>query len=113
MDKVADPLSFVFAPKIDDVRDLIETIKYVGYFQLGAKYSAVKLALKVLSITMPSVEAKRVFHLEWSKAKVENRLDMKTDRNDFMTYVSFRPDCFPGHLPDTLNRYFITTKKVD
>ena len=62
------------------------------------------LALTVFRTILPSFEAKRAASYEFAKAKIEKRLDLNTDRKDFMTYVSFRPDCFPGQPPDIYNR---------
>ena len=104
MDKVAEPSSFLSAPKTDYVRTLIEAFKFLGIFRCAATYPAMDLALKVFRIILPSFEAKRAANYEFAKAKVEKRLDLKTDRKDFMTYVSFRPDCLPGQPPDICNR---------
>lgn len=38
---------------------------------------------------MPSFSAERAAHLEFTRAKIERRLDGKTDRKDFTAYVSF------------------------
>ena len=49
-----------------------------------------RLGLKIMEIIVPSFTAKRVEYLEFTRAKIEKRLDLKTDRKDFMTYASFR-----------------------
>lgn len=38
---------------------------------------------------MPSFSAKRAAHLEFTRAKIEKRLDRKTDRKDFTSYAIF------------------------
>ena len=68
----------------------MEAIRFLGILRCAATYPVMNLALKVLTIIMPSFEAQRVAHLEFTQAKIENRLDMETDRRDLMSYASFR-----------------------
>ncbi|KAL8904655.1 MAG: hypothetical protein Q9171_006965 [Xanthocarpia ochracea] len=49
-----------------------------------------RLGLRIMEVIVPSFTAKRVEYLEFTRAKIEKRLDLKTDRKDFMTYASFR-----------------------
>ena len=66
-------------------------MKFLGILRYAAIYPLMGLALKVFKILMPSFEAKRIAHLEFTTTKIEKRLDLKTDRKDFMTYVDFPP----------------------
>ena len=63
--------------------------QFLGILRCATIYPAMDFALKVLKIIMPSFEAKRAEHLEFTRAKTEQRLDQKTDRKDFMTYACF------------------------
>ena len=56
--------------------------------RFAAMYPAARLLLKFLRLIKPSLAARRVAHLAFTKAKIEKRLQRKTDRKDFMTYVS-------------------------
>ncbi|KAL8992647.1 MAG: hypothetical protein Q9169_006936 [Polycauliona sp. 2 TL-2023] len=68
-------------------RNIFEAIKYLGLFRFAALYPVVNLAFKLVPIVMPSLTARKEAHREFTKAKVEKRLDLKTDRKDFMAYV--------------------------
>ncbi|KAL8814103.1 MAG: hypothetical protein Q9223_006646 [Gallowayella weberi] len=48
---------------------------------------AVKLAFQGLKNTIPSLIARPLAHLEFSRKKVTDRLDLKTDRKDMMAYI--------------------------
>lgn len=67
----------------------MEAVRFLGILRCAAIYPALNLALKVLKIIMQSLEAKRIAHRKFAKDKIEQRLDLKTDRRDFMTYASF------------------------
>lgn len=64
-------------------------IRFVSIERCAAIYPAINLALKVLKKVTPSIEAKRVAHFKFTSAKIEKRLDSKTDRRDIMTYARF------------------------
>lgn len=56
-----------------------------------------RLALKLLEAMVPSFTARRVAHLDFTKARVEKRLEMKTDRKDIMSNASLvAPHYLPG-----------------
>lgn len=59
--------------------------------RFAAMYPATRLLLQILRLIKPSLAARRVTHLAFTKAKIEKRLQRKTDRKDFMTYVSLSP----------------------
>ncbi|KAL8905670.1 MAG: hypothetical protein Q9207_002484 [Kuettlingeria erythrocarpa] len=80
----------------DRIRDMMGAVKFLGVLRCAAIYPAVKTALAFLMIIMPSVNAKRVAHRAFARNKIEQRLDLKTDRKDFMTYASFSTINIPG-----------------
>ncbi|KAL8729121.1 MAG: hypothetical protein Q9166_004952 [cf. Caloplaca sp. 2 TL-2023] len=90
-----------------------EATKFLGVLRTAATYPAMNLALKVLKIVVPSFEAKRIDHLEFTKAKIEKRLDMRTNRSDFMTYASSIPICLVVILPNQPIRSSGTTTNVE
>lgn len=56
--------------------------------RFATTYPAVGFLLfKLLKIVMPSLSAKQAAHVEFITAKVQKRLDRKTDRKDFTTYA--------------------------
>ncbi|KAL8855931.1 MAG: hypothetical protein Q9178_007445 [Gyalolechia marmorata] len=69
------------------IKNIMVATQFLGILRCATIYPAMDFALKVLKIVMPSFEAKRVEHLEFTRAKTEQRLEQKTDRKDFMTYV--------------------------
>lgn len=73
---------------------MMGAIKFLGVLRCAAIYPAVKSALGLLMIIMPSINAKRAAHREFARTRIERRLDLKTDRKDFMTYASFN-DRYP------------------
>lgn len=62
---------------------------------------------------VPSFGAKLQDHREFTKAKVENRLNRKTDREDFMSYVRLtymaQSHIGPCNYLLTLDRSFVRT----
>lgn len=56
--------------------------------RFGAAYLAGDLFLEAFKILMPSLSAKQAAHWSFTKDKIMKRLNRKTDRKDFLTYVS-------------------------
>lgn len=56
--------------------------------RFGAAYLAGGLFLEAFKFLIPSVSAKQAAHTSFTKDKIMERLNRKTDRKDFLTYVS-------------------------
>ncbi|KAL8991260.1 MAG: hypothetical protein Q9169_007909, partial [Polycauliona sp. 2 TL-2023] len=69
------------------IRNIMESAKYLGILKFSALYPVVQLALKLLEVAKPSIKAKRVDYMEFTKSSIEKRMEMTTDRKDFMTYA--------------------------
>lgn len=93
---------FSSSSSTDCNRNIIVTFQFLGILRCATIYPAMNFCLKVLKVVMPSFEAKRNAHLTFTKAKVEKRLDQKTDRKDFMTYVRHHISCLSADPPDML-----------
>ncbi|KAL8970981.1 MAG: hypothetical protein Q9197_003521 [Variospora fuerteventurae] len=76
--------------------NVVESLRFMGILRSAGTYPAIALAFKVFKVIMPSFEAKHVAHLEFTGAKIKKRLDLKTDRRDFMAYArSHSPHACP------------------
>ncbi|KAF2228481.1 putative benzoate 4-monooxygenase cytochrome P450 [Viridothelium virens] len=69
------------------IRNVFESIKFLGVLRLAANYPAVGMLLKLLTIFKPSLGAKRAAHMEFTRLKIEKRLERESNRKDFLTYV--------------------------
>ena len=70
------------------LRNIFGAIKASAVIRFVKTYPALGLLLKVLQPVLPSFTAKRVAHMEFTKTKIDQRLDRKTDRKDIISYVS-------------------------
>ncbi|KAM0806079.1 putative benzoate 4-monooxygenase cytochrome P450 [Usnea florida] len=71
------------------IRNVFESIKFLGAIRFAATYPVVGLLFKLLQFIMPAFAAKRAAHLAFTETKLDRRLDRKTNRKDFMTYARF------------------------
>lgn len=71
---------------------IFQGLKFWRVLRFGNAYPVVGLLLKLVMILVPNVEAARDSFFKLPKVKVEKRLQMKTDRNDYMSYVSIHRD---------------------
>ncbi|MCJ1352148.1 MAG: hypothetical protein MMC33_002132 [Icmadophila ericetorum] len=69
------------------IRNIFEGVKFIGVMRLADTYQMVGVLFKILQTAIPSIGAKRAAYLEFTRTKIESRLDRKTDRKDFMTYI--------------------------
>ncbi|MCJ1462457.1 hypothetical protein MMC07_001059 [Pseudocyphellaria aurata] len=69
------------------IRNVFESAKLLGVIRLTAAFPAFGLLFKLVQFLIPSISSKRAAHLEFTGAKIEKRLDRKTDRKDFTTYI--------------------------
>ena len=89
MDQVSPTLLFGKALLTKGYRNIFEGVKFNGVMRLADTYQMVGVLFKILQTAIPSIGAKRAAYLEFTRTKIESRLDRKTDRKDFMTYASF------------------------
>ncbi|KAL8948520.1 MAG: hypothetical protein Q9222_005301 [Ikaeria aurantiellina] len=69
------------------IRNVFESIKFLGVIRFAATYPGAGLLLKSLQLVRPSLAAKRAAHMEFTSKKIERRLNLETDRKDFLTYI--------------------------
>ena len=69
------------------VRNIFEAIKYGRIFPVASFYQPALYILRLLVAMFPSIQKARDEHMTFSRLKTAQRLDMKTNRKDFMTYV--------------------------
>lgn len=94
------------------VSNLFEAIRFFGVIRFAAAYPILDLILKVLLKVMPSLTAKRNAHFLFTKEKIENRLQKKTDRKDFLSYVNLLRNACTGILLNNLSRSSAATMNV-
>lgn len=74
----------------DSSRNMFQSIKFLGIMRLAAHYPIINQVLKFLMAAIPSMADKRKLHFDFTRKKTESRLDHRTDRHDFTTYVQPR-----------------------
>ncbi|KAL8989050.1 MAG: hypothetical protein Q9169_008449, partial [Polycauliona sp. 2 TL-2023] len=57
-------------------RNIMESAKYLGILKFSALYPAVQLALKLLEVAKPSIKAKRVDYMEFTRSSIEKRMTL-------------------------------------
>lgn len=68
--------------------NLFQGIKYARFLSIATFYEPAKTILKLVVKFIPSIQRGRSEHQRFTLLKTEKRLDAKTDRKDFMSYVS-------------------------
>lgn len=67
---------------------VFKSLKLLRWFRVGANYPIVLKAFGVMAKLVPSVRESQKTNLEYTADKVGRRLNTKTDRKDFTSYVS-------------------------
>ncbi|KAL8886186.1 MAG: hypothetical protein Q9215_006069 [Flavoplaca cf. flavocitrina] len=73
----------------DIIGNGIDAVRFIPVFRVIAMYLGMAAGMKVLAMIIPSLTAKSNAHADFTKRKTEARLDLKTDRKDFMSNASF------------------------
>ena len=85
-------------------RNVFESVKMLGVIRFALNYPAIGVAFGVLQKVVPSIASKRKQHMMFTESKIKKRLDLKTYRKDFITYVKLRSHvlgCVLTHALDT------------
>lgn len=69
--------------------NLFAGVKYARLFAIASFYEPLWTMLRILMKTVPFFEKARGEHENYCKERTQIRVDTKTDRKDFMTYVRF------------------------
>jgi cytochrome P450 len=75
------------------MKNLFQGIKYARFLSIATFYEPAMTILKAIVKLSPSIQKARDEHEKFTYHKTAQRLDTKTDRKDFMSYVSV-PDLF-------------------
>lgn len=70
------------------VANIFKSVKFARILPIAAFYQPALLILRVISYFIPAIQKARKEHEGYTQLKTAARLDMKTNRKDFMTYVS-------------------------
>ena len=73
----------------DQPRNGIDAVRFIPVLRVIAMYLGMAAGMKVLAMIIPSLTKKSNAHADFTKRKTEARLDLKTDRKDFITNASF------------------------
>ena len=90
------------------MRNLFVGIKYARILVIATFYQPILFLLQCLIKIMPDIQKARTEHEQFTYLKTAKRLDAKTERKDFMTYV--RQHCsllwpsYPTPSTNLLNR---------
>ncbi|KAL8869394.1 MAG: hypothetical protein Q9198_007899 [Flavoplaca austrocitrina] len=82
-------MAFYNFTAFDIIGNGIDAIRFIPVFRVIAMYLGMAAGMKVLAMIIPSLTAKSNAHADFTKRKTEARLDLKTDRKDFMSNASF------------------------
>lgn len=69
------------------VSTIFGAIKYFGVLRSIAAYPILELNAKALIKVVPSLSAKEKEHFRFTKEKIENHLQNRTESKDFLSYV--------------------------
>ncbi|MCJ1386410.1 hypothetical protein MMC17_009536 [Xylographa soralifera] len=69
------------------IRNVFESVKMLGVIRFALNYPAIGAVFGVLQKVVPSIAAKRKQHMMFTESKIQKRLDVTTDRKDFITYI--------------------------
>ncbi|KAL8714008.1 MAG: hypothetical protein Q9220_002154 [cf. Caloplaca sp. 1 TL-2023] len=69
------------------IRNVFGSIKFLGVIRFTTIYPGAGLLLKFLQLIRPSLSAKRAAHMAFTAEKIERRLNLETERKDFLTYI--------------------------
>ncbi|KAG4442095.1 hypothetical protein IFR05_002432 [Cadophora sp. M221] len=67
--------------------NLFDGIKYGRLMAIASFYQPARMILNLIVRFAPAIAAARREHLSFCRGKTERRLDMDTDRKDFMSYI--------------------------
>ena len=70
------------------IRNIFRSVKAGILLILGPRYPILRVLLQIMVQVFPSIRKARNTHFEYTQLQAEKRLATKTDRKDFMTYVS-------------------------
>lgn len=70
--------------------NLFGGVKYARFLSIAAFYEPLLTIMNGLIRVIPAVAKAKVEHKEFCENRTQTRLDLKTERKDFMSYV-----CFP------------------
>ena len=71
--------------------NLFGGIKYARFLSIAQGYQPLLFIMESLIKMVPAVAKAKVEHEEFCAVKTQTRLDAKTERKDFMSYVSSPP----------------------
>ncbi|KAL8663419.1 MAG: hypothetical protein Q9168_008100 [Polycauliona sp. 1 TL-2023] len=83
-----DIMAYYNFTTFDIIGDIMQAIKFFGFIKTSAKYAVLRYALKLLEAVVPSIAESRARHFEFTKTRIEKRLEMETTRTDIMAYAS-------------------------
>jgi cytochrome P450 len=95
----------------DWIVQIFQGLKFWRVLRFGNTYPVVGLFFKFLLAVVPSLEEARDSFFKLPKVKVEKRLAIKSDRKDFMSYVSRLISQY-RHLTD-ISRFFATMTREE
>ncbi|KAH9219182.1 putative cytochrome P450 [Leptodontidium sp. 2 PMI_412] len=67
--------------------NLFNGVKYARLMAIASFYQPARMILNMIVKCVPAIAAAREEHLSFCRRKTERRLDMDTDRKDFMSYI--------------------------
>jgi hypothetical protein len=87
LDEVPSSFQYCYRRTDGSWRNFFNAIKFLGVIRFAAAYPFIGIFLYVLQLLIPSIAAKRRAHLQFTEEKIDERLNRKTDRKDFLQYV--------------------------
>ncbi|RDW56936.1 hypothetical protein BP5796_13003 [Coleophoma crateriformis] len=69
------------------MRNLFQGIKFTRLLKIAKHYQPLMAMLKVVMKLIPGIAKARAEHIDFTESTTERRLQAKTDRQDFMSYI--------------------------
>ena len=67
--------------------EIFRGLKFVGIFRLIQVYPLIRVLWTIFLATSPHIANAQKAHFEYTAAKIKKRIERKTERKDFITYV--------------------------